>query len=135
MTSIRFRGSGKSVCALIHSLFIKIASRTIGNKTALTVLSELLQDLVKLSGVWIQAICPGFTYSEFHDLEKITRSGFKRSWFPKEAWMEARDVVEYSLNLVKRGPVMVVPGDFNINNAKKLRETKLDDYLNLKIFY
>ena len=104
-------------------------------KTALTVLSELLQDLVKLSGVWIQAICPGFTYSEFHDLEKITRSGFKRSWFPKEAWMEARDVVKYSLSKVKDGQVMIVPGDFNINNAKKLRESKLDDYLNLKILY
>ncbi len=104
-------------------------------KAALTILSELLQDLVKGSGVRIQALCPGFTYSEFHDLEKITRSGFQRSWFPKEAWMEASDVVKYSLSEAKNGPVMVVPGDYNKNSAKKLRESKLDDYLNLKILY
>ena len=104
-------------------------------KTALTVLSELLQDLVKGTGVKIQALCPGYTYSEFHDLEKITRSGFQRSWFPKEAWMEASDVVKYSLSEVKNIPVMVVPGEFNVSNAKKLRKTKIDDYLNLKILY
>ncbi|MCK5157887.1 MAG: SDR family NAD(P)-dependent oxidoreductase [Candidatus Heimdallarchaeota archaeon] len=104
-------------------------------KAALIILSEILQERVKGTGVRIQALCPGFTYSEFHDLEPMTRAGFKRSWFPKEAWMEAKDLVKYSLKTVKNGQVMVVAGDYNINNIKKLRKSKLDDYLNLKIIH
>ena len=49
--------------------------------------------------------------------------------------MEASDLVKYSLKTVKNDQVMVVAGDYNIKAIKKLKKSKLDDYLNLKILY
>ena len=41
------------------------------------------------SPVRIQALCPGFTYSEFHD-----SAGMDRSVIPRSLWMSAEDVVD-----------------------------------------
>lgn len=46
-------------------------------KTALTVFSELLRDKIKDTNICIQSLCPGFTYSEFHDTESMR--GFQRN--------------------------------------------------------
>jgi short-subunit dehydrogenase len=57
------------------------------------------------SPVRIQALCPGFTYSEFHD-----RAGMDRSVIPRSLWMSAEDVVDVSLRRLKRNELFVVPG-------------------------
>jgi short-subunit dehydrogenase len=101
----------------------------------LTIFSELLQGLFQGTGVKIQSLCPGFTYSEFHDQPKITKYGMKREHFPKEAWMEAEEVVKLSLEAVKSGNVMFIPSEYDIKNAKNARKLKVDDYLDLKILY
>ena len=57
-------------------------------------------------GVTIQALCPGFTYTEFHD-----RLGFDRGNVPKMLWMSAERVIDESLAAATAGgPVVVVPG-------------------------
>ena len=57
------------------------------------------------SAVQIQALCPGFTYSEFHDVLGVDRKGIA-SWL----WMRAEDVVEESLSGLDRRKWLVIPG-------------------------
>ncbi len=57
------------------------------------------------SCVTVQALCPGFTYSEFHDV-----MGVSRDPIPKWLWMTADDVVEASLAGLRRRKLFVVPG-------------------------
>ena len=63
-------------------------------------------------GVCIQALCPGFTYSEFHDVVG-TRDIVSR--LPKYMWMNADQVVRFSLARFGKpnAPVMAVPGRWN----------------------
>ena len=57
------------------------------------------------SKVKVQALCPGFTMSEFHDT-----LGVDRGKIPRFMWMQADIVVEASLRGLERGAVVVVPG-------------------------
>jgi len=57
------------------------------------------------SAVVMQALCPGFTYSEFHDVAGVNRASIPQSW-----WLKAEDVVDASLAALQRGQVFVVPG-------------------------
>ncbi len=57
------------------------------------------------SPVKVQALCPGYTLTEFHD-----RSGIGRSHVPAGWWMSADDVVDASLRGLARGKIFVVPG-------------------------
>ncbi len=75
-------------------------------KAYLRVFSEALALECKGRGVTVQALCPGFTYTEFHD-----RLGFDRGNVPKLMWMSAERVVDASLAAAAAGgPVVVVPG-------------------------
>jgi hypothetical protein len=58
------------------------------------------------TGVQVQALCPGFTYTEFHD-----RLGGGRTGIPAWAWLPAERVVDESLaQAAARGGVVCVPG-------------------------
>ena len=57
------------------------------------------------SPVRIQALCPGFTYSEFHDA-----AGLDRNRVPKSLWMTPEFVVDRSLQGVARNQTVVIPG-------------------------
>jgi hypothetical protein len=57
------------------------------------------------SPVTVQALCPGFTLSEFHDV-----LGMDRGRIPTSLWMTPDFVVEQSLRGYDRGKVFVVPG-------------------------
>jgi short-subunit dehydrogenase len=59
------------------------------------------------SPVKVQALCPGFTITEFHDVLGTGR-GHLKPW----AWMSAEEVVRASLEALDRGQVIVVPGRF-----------------------
>jgi hypothetical protein len=61
-------------------------------------------------GVKVSALCPGFTYSEFHDVNK-TRGLV--SALPRFMFMDARPVAESALQAVERGHVVFVPGLWN----------------------
>jgi len=58
------------------------------------------------SNVSVQALCPGFTYSEFHDVAGMDRRGLA----PAAFWLTAEDVVEASLDGLRRGKLFVIPG-------------------------
>lgn len=88
-------------------------------KSYLNTFSEALQDELRGTGVRIQALCPGFTYTEFHDLEPMR--GFDRAQVAKRLWMSADDVVEYSLRALQRNRVIAIPGWHNRLLARLLR--------------
>jgi short-subunit dehydrogenase len=56
-------------------------------------------------GVTVQALCPGFTYTEFHDA-----MGADRAEVPKWLWMKADDVVDESLRALATRKLYVIPG-------------------------
>jgi short-subunit dehydrogenase len=57
------------------------------------------------SPVRIQALCPGFTRTEFQDT-----AGVDRGAIPKSLWMSAEVVVDTSLRNLERNRLIVVPG-------------------------
>lgn len=57
------------------------------------------------SPVRVQALCPGFTMTEFHDVMRVDRSVV-----PGWMWMSGEDVVAASLKGLARGKLVVVPG-------------------------
>lgn len=57
------------------------------------------------SKVKVQALCPGYTMSEFHDMLGVDRKNI-----PAFMWMQADVIVEESLRGLERGDVIVIPG-------------------------
>jgi short-subunit dehydrogenase len=57
------------------------------------------------SRIRVQALCPGFTRSEFHDT-----LGIDKSEIPESLWMSAEEVVEASFRALERNELFVVPG-------------------------
>ena len=57
------------------------------------------------SPVRVQALCPGFTVTEFHET-----LGVDRATIPGFLWMRAEDIVDASLRGLERGKVIVIPG-------------------------
>ena len=92
-------------------------------KSYLNTFSEGLQDELRGTGVRVQALCPGFTYTEFHDLEQMR--GFDRAQVAKRLWMSADDVVKYSLRALQRNRVIAIPGLHNRLLARILRTSWL----------
>jgi hypothetical protein len=56
------------------------------------------------SPVQVQALCPGFTLTESHDVVKVSRNSV-----PKWLWLQADDVVECSLRALDHRQWLVVP--------------------------
>ena len=77
-------------------------------KSWMTAFTETLHLELKTagSGVIVQALCPGYTYSEFHDVMELDRSRLA----PRAFWLSAEQVVEESLEGVRRKKLFVVPG-------------------------
>lgn len=61
-------------------------------------------------GVRVSALCPGFTYSEFHD---VNRTRGLVAALPRFMFMDARPVADSALQAVERGHVVFVPGLWN----------------------
>ena len=58
------------------------------------------------SNVVVQALCPGFTYSEFHDAMSVDRHKLATSPY----WLSAEEVVDASLEGLHRRKLFVIPG-------------------------
>jgi uncharacterized protein len=58
------------------------------------------------SRVRVQALCPGFTYTEFHDVMGVDR----KKVAGERLWMKASDVVDASLAGFAKGKLVVIPG-------------------------
>ncbi len=94
------------------------------SKAFLNFFSLALQAELDGTGVEVQALCPGYTHTEFHrDLEQ---QGFSKSQVPEQMWMKAADVVAASLAALGSGKVLVVPGEGNLELARAGCQRLLD---------
>lgn len=57
--------------------------------------------------IHVCALCPGFTYSEFHD---VTGTREQVSRMPGYMWLKAEDVAHAGIEAVEAGQVLCVPG-------------------------
>lgn len=106
-------------------------------KAYLNVFSEGLQAQLDLRGtnILIQALCPGFTHTEFHDNPAYKAQHIKTQ-IPSWLWMSAEEVVEQSLRNLKHGHVICIPGFKNRiivalarNRIVRLFVSALSDYI------
>ncbi len=89
------------------SAFLPIPRNSIysGTKSFMKVFSETLNLELKGSEVKVQALCPGFTKSDFHQ-----KMGMDKSKHEDANWMSAEDVVNISLQYLKKDKVVCIPG-------------------------
>jgi short-subunit dehydrogenase len=92
-------------------------------KAYLTIFSEALQVELDGTGVQVQALCPGFTHTEFHDRPELET--FDRSDIPRPLWMSAQEVATESLEALSRNRVVTIPGLQNRLLAVLARNTPL----------
>jgi len=81
-------------------------------KAYLAQFSEALASELALTGVRVQALCPGFTLSEFHDDPQYAPYRLKER-IPRWMWMTADEVVKDSLGSLAEGQVVCIPGRVN----------------------
>lgn len=78
-----------------------------GAKSFLIKFSESLALENAAHGVQVCALCPGFTYSEFHD---VTGTRERVSKLPKWMWLQADEVARLGVEGAEAGKVVVIPG-------------------------
>jgi short-subunit dehydrogenase len=77
-------------------------------KAYLNALTQGLAAELEGTGVRVQALCPGFTRTEFHSRLGIEKEA--RSAAPPWLWLTAEQVVAESLDGLERNRVVVIPG-------------------------
>jgi short-subunit dehydrogenase len=70
-------------------------------------LSEALSAENAANGIHVTAVCPGFTWSEFHD---VTGTRDKMNNMPRFLWLDAARVVREGYDAVMQGRSVVVNG-------------------------
>ena len=104
----------RDVGAIINVASVSAFVRTPGTtsyaatKTWMTTFTEglYLELRGSQSKVTVQALCPGFTHSEFHDVAGLDRNRLAGSAY----WMTAEEVVNASLDGLARRKLFVIPG-------------------------
>jgi short-subunit dehydrogenase len=84
-------------------------------KTFVVVFSETLQCEMegRRKDVRVQALCPGFTITNFHKKTNGKIEDKDMSRVPEWMWMKPEEVVEASLKALDAKTVMCVPGNIN----------------------
>jgi short-subunit dehydrogenase len=80
--------------------------------------SESLGHEVRRHGVFVTALCPGFTYSEFHD---VTGTRAMMNKMPGWMWLSAADVARQGYDAVMADRSVVVTGRLNSAIATLVR--------------
>jgi short-subunit dehydrogenase len=80
----------------------------------------------RAAGVNVCALCPGFTWSEFHDM---THTRDKMNKLPSFMWLSAEEVVRQGIAAVERGEAVHVTG--RVNRAIKTLVHLMPDRLAL----
>ncbi len=86
--------------------------------------SECLALETATKGVHVTALCPGFTYSEFHDVNGMRSSISK---LPKFIWLSSEQVAKIGVDAVESGKTKVITG--RTNNLIALLCKYLPDWL------
>lgn len=79
-------------------------------KAFLIKFSQSLNAELADKGVNVSALCPGFTYSEFHDVNG-TREAASR--LPKSMWMDAKTVAKSGIDACERNKAVHITGNLN----------------------
>lgn len=111
--AMRTRGWGRVInVASLAGLVPPSASHTTYGaiKSYLIRFSESLALEEANSGVAVLALCPGFTYSEFHDANGARG---RVQALPKFLWMQATDVVSQGLAALEAGKRVYINGHIN----------------------
>jgi uncharacterized protein len=72
--------------------------------------SESLALEMQAKGVHVTALCPGFTYTEFHDVNGMRD---RVSQLPKWLWLDAETVARLGVDAVERGDARCITGGAN----------------------
>ena len=80
------------------------------SKAYLIKFSEALALENQSRGIHVCALCPGFTWSEFHD---VTGTREKMDKLPSYMWLSAAEVVRQGIAAVERGDAVYIPGRVN----------------------
>lgn len=78
-----------------------------GAKAFVIRFSQSLAHETRPHGVHVTALCPGYTYSEFHDVMGVRA---KVSRFPRFMWMDADTVARQGYDAVMSGDIVYVNG-------------------------
>jgi short-subunit dehydrogenase len=81
-----------------------------GAKAFINVFTESLHMEVRQHGIRVQALCPGFTATDFHRQMGVEKEMRERRM---SYWMKPDDVVAYSMKCLERGQVVCIPGLVN----------------------
>jgi short-subunit dehydrogenase len=92
-------------------------------KQFLKTFSESLQSEMHDTAIRIQALCPGYTHTEFHYVGYF--KDFDINLIPKETWMSAEEVVDLSLKAFKDDEVVFIPGIVNQKFVELLTNPRL----------
>jgi uncharacterized protein len=98
------------------------------SKSFMVQFSRSLHLELEKDGVNVTAVCPGFTYSEFHD---VTGARAQVSKMPEFMWMTAEAVAEEGYQAVMRNKAVHVNG--RVNKGIVLLSKYLPDQLGLTI--
>lgn len=104
----RNKGAIINVSSMAAFLPFPTAVNYCSTKAYLNVFSEALQRQLRDTNITIQALCPGYTYTGFHDTDEY--QDFNRSRIPTWLWMSSEEVVEQSLWALPKKQVIFIPG-------------------------
>lgn len=129
LPGMRKRGHGRVINVASLAGFVPgTAGHTLyaASKAYLIKLAQSLALENQSAGVHVSALCPGFTWSEFHD---VTGTREKMNAMPRFMWLTAEEVARQGIEAVERGTVVWVPG--RMNRAIKAITELLPDRLAL----
>ncbi len=81
-----------------------------GTKALLNIFTESLHTEVRKHGIKVQALCPGFTTTDFHMQMGVEEKIRNMKYF---YWMKPEDVVNASMKCLEKGKVICIPGISN----------------------
>ncbi len=113
LPGMKERGFGRIVnVASLAGLVPGTAGHTLygATKSYLIRFSQSLAQEVAANGIHVTALCPGFTFSEFHDANGMRATVSK---MPKFMWMDAATVARQAFEAVERGDIVYVNGRWN----------------------
>lgn len=95
-----------------------------GSKVFLNYFSQALHAELSDAGIEVQALCPGYVRTEFH--QTMPAQGFDPALVPDDMWMQPEEVVACSLEALGSGQVIVIPGAANREMARAALQAQLD---------
>lgn len=112
LPGMRLRRSGRIINVASLAAFAPEPAGSLYSATKRFMVSftRSLQLELEGTGVTTTAVCPGFTYSEFHD---IMGNREHMNTLPKWLWMDAASVARIGLDAAEAGKTVVIPGAVN----------------------